>query len=228
MIVKCLINLKFSTFDCYITPLLLTGLARFTNSLKLYQINPNSLITELQAKAQAHCAANTFIEAISKTQVSLRIPQIRLFSLQCGLAEGDKISNAFTNTLENPDQFITLSLFSIYINSIQTQLIDSPKRMSSLFMIDQIVTQFSRLYDEKSTTSLRKGNNNNNNKSSGDKLKLSFIYSEENLKSLTILPTLKSLLMYECAFDTISIKVCHINFWTPRTSLNLFFLTVTS
>jgi hypothetical protein len=40
-----------------------------------------------------------------------------------------------------------------------------------------------------------------------DKLKLSFIYTEDSgLKNLTILPTLKSLLMYECAFDSISIK----------------------
>lgn len=210
IIVKCRINLKLSTLDCYITPLLLTGLSRFTNSLKLYKINPNSLITELQAKAQAHCAANSFIEAISKTQVSLRIPQIRLFSLQCGLAEGDKISNAFTNTLENPDQFITLSLFTICINSIQTQLIDSPKRTSALFMIDQIVTQFSRLYDEKNFGSVQKQTpliqQHLSKSGKNEKLKVSYIYSDDSLKNLTIIPTLKSLLMYECAFDSISIK----------------------
>jgi hypothetical protein len=197
-IVKCRVNLKFSTLDCYITPLLLTGLSRFTNSLKYYKINPNSLITELEAKAHAHCAANSIIEAISKTQVSIKIPQIRLFSLQCGLAEGDKISNAFTNTLENPDQFITPTLFTIFINSIQTQLIDSPNRTSALFMINQIVTQFSRLYDE------AKVQNNAQNK-----LKLSCIYSDDDslLKNnLLLLPNLKSLLMYECAFDSISIK----------------------
>jgi hypothetical protein len=206
VVVKCRVNLKFSTLDCYITPLLLTGLSRFTSSLKLYKINPNSLITELQAKAQAHCAANTFIEAISKTQVSLRIPQIRLFSLQCGLAEGDKISNAFTNTLENPDQFITLSLFTIYINSIQTQLIDSPKRTSALFMIDQITTQFSRLYDQTTLANHGQSKSGPAGLISSDQLKLSYIYSEDNLKSLAVLPTLKSLLMYECAFDSISIK----------------------
>ena len=91
-IVKCRINLNFSTLECYITPLALTGLERFTQSIKTYLINPNSLITELEAKAQAHCASNSIIEVISKTQVSLKIPQVRLFSLQCGLAEGFRVT----------------------------------------------------------------------------------------------------------------------------------------
>ena len=146
-IVKCRINLNFSTLECYITPLALTGLERFTQSIKNYLINPNSLITELEAKTQAHCASNTFIEAISKTQVSLKIPQIRLFSLQCGLAEGDKVSNAFVDTLANPDEFITLSLFTICIYSIETQLIDSASKTAAIFQIDKIDTQFCRLYE---------------------------------------------------------------------------------
>lgn len=57
---KCRINLKFSVFECYITPLLLTGLGRFIESLSQYKISPNSLITQLQTKAHAHSAANSF------------------------------------------------------------------------------------------------------------------------------------------------------------------------
>lgn len=137
-LVKCRVNLKFSTLDCYITPLALTALERFTEAIKNYQISPNSLITELEAKTQAHCASNSFKEAISKTQVSLKIPQIRLFSLQCGLAEGDRVSNAFIDTLANPDEFITLSLFAICIHSIETELIDSATKTATVFKIDKI------------------------------------------------------------------------------------------
>lgn len=86
------------------------------------------------------------IEAISKTQVSLKFPQIGCFSLQCGLAEGDKISNAFTNTLANPDEFITLSLSTLCLYSIEIQLIDSQTRTVAIFMIDKIDTQFCRLF----------------------------------------------------------------------------------
>lgn len=151
-IVKCRCNLKFSTLECYVTPLSLTGLSRFISALKSYEINANSLVTELQAKAQAHCAANSFLieTIISKTQVSLKIPQISVFSLQCGLAEGDKITNAFSNALANPDEFITLSLFTICIYSIETQLIDSQTKTAAIFMIDRIDTQFMRLYNQKS------------------------------------------------------------------------------
>jgi hypothetical protein len=131
-LVKCRVNLKFSTLDCYITPLALTALERFTEAIKNYQISPNSLITELEAKTQAHCASNSFKEAISKTQVSLKIPQIRLFSLQCGLAEGDRVSNAFIDTLANPDEF------AICIHSIETELIDSATKTATVFKIDKI------------------------------------------------------------------------------------------
>ena len=68
-VVKCRVNLALSTLECYVTPLALTGLERFTQSIKTYLVNPNSLLTELEAKAQAHCASNSIIEAISKTQV---------------------------------------------------------------------------------------------------------------------------------------------------------------
>jgi hypothetical protein len=57
---KCRINLKFSVFECYITPLFLTGLGRFIEALNQYKVSPNSLITQLQTKAQAHSAANSF------------------------------------------------------------------------------------------------------------------------------------------------------------------------
>lgn len=105
--IKRRINLKFKTFECYITPLALTGVTRFTDSLKVFQVNPNSMLTSLQSKTYTHSIKSSIIEAISKTQVSLKIPQIRVFSLQCGLAEGDKVSNAFVSTLTNPDEFIT-------------------------------------------------------------------------------------------------------------------------
>lgn len=57
---KCRINLKFSIFECYITPLLLTSLGRFIEALNQYKVSPNSLVTQLQTKAQAHSVANSF------------------------------------------------------------------------------------------------------------------------------------------------------------------------
>jgi hypothetical protein len=216
-IVKCRINLNFSTLECYITPLALTGLERFTQSIKNYMIHPNSLITELEAKTQAHCASNSFIEAISKTQVSLKIPQIRLFSLQCGLAEGDKISNAFVDTLANPDEFITLSLFAICIYSIETQLIDSASKTAAIFQIDKIDTQFCRLYEsEKDLPNIQEMPESLTDKKL-KAIKLSCISDEHSKTSIrcfkkndkldkTRLKHLKSIIMYECAFEAISIK----------------------
>ncbi len=215
-VVKCRINLNFSTLECYITPLALTGLERFTQSIKTYLINPNSLITELEAKAQAHCASNSIIEVISKTQVSLKIPQIRLFSLQCGLAEGDKVLNAFADTLANPDEFITLSLFAICIYSIETQLIDSASKTAAIFQIDKIDTQFCRLYESEkdlSVPDLQEPNDKKLIKS----IKLSCISDEHSKTSIrcfkkdnkldsTRLKHLKSIIMYECGFEEISIK----------------------
>jgi hypothetical protein len=215
-IVKCRINLNFSTLECYITPLALTGLERFTQSIKTYLINPNSLITELEAKAQAHCASNSIIEVISKTQVSLKIPQVRLFSLQCGLAEGDKVSNAFADTLANPDEFITLSLFAICIYSIETQLIDSASKTAAIFQIDKIDTQFCRLYESEKDLSIPDLQELNEKKFLKS-IKLSCISDEHSKTSIkcfkksdkydnTRLKYLKSLIMYECAFEEISIK----------------------
>ena len=196
--VNCRANLEFSTFECYITPLALTALGRFTKALHSYQISPNSLITELQTKAQAHCANPSIIEAISKTQVSLKIPQIRLFSLQCGLAEGDKICDAFVNTLANPDDFITLSIFSIAIYNIQTQLIDSLSKTAAIFQIDKIDSQFCRLFNSPSNEF--------------SNIKLSCIPEEYSKTSIKCFKeekasnNLKSLIMYESVFDQISIK----------------------
>ncbi len=201
--VNCRANLEFSAFECYITPLALTGLERFTQALQSYQISPNSLVTELQTKAQAHCAADSIIEAISKTQVSVKIPQIRLFSLQCGLSEGDKICDAFANTLAKPDEFITLSLFTISIYDIETQLIDSLNKTTAIFLIDKIDTQFCRLFESHSIDSTS--------------IKLSCIPDEYSKTSIACFKktdlaqpnnyrNLKSLIMYESFFDQISIK----------------------
>lgn len=175
-------------------------------------MNPNSLITELQTKTHAHSAANSFIEAISKTQVSLKIPQIRLFSLQCGLAEGDKISNAFVSTIANPDEFITLSLFTICIYSIETQLIDSQSKTSAIFMIDKIDTQFCRLYEPESVKRLNlvpRPDEAETNEPLSKMIKLSCISDENSKTSIKHFKDnncLRSLIMYECAFDEISIK----------------------
>jgi hypothetical protein len=200
--------------------LALTGLERFTQSIKTYLINPNSLITELEAKAQAHCASNSIIEVISKTRVLLKITQIRLFSLQCGLAEGDKVLNAFAETLTNPDEFITLSLFAICIYSIETQLIDSASKTAAIFRKDKIDTQFCSLYESEkdlSVPDLQEPNDKKLNKS----IKLSCISDEHSKTSIRCfkkdnkldnirLKHLKSIIMYECGFEEISIKTITI------------------
>ncbi|CAF0826478.1 unnamed protein product [Brachionus calyciflorus] len=209
-VIKSRINLKFKSFECYITPLSLTGLTRFTESLKLYQVDPNSMITSLQSKAYTNCVAESIIEAISKTQVSLKIPQIRLFSLQCGLAEGDKISNAFVSTLTNPDEFITLSLFTVCIYSIETQLIDSQNKTSAIFMIDKIDTQFCRLYDSENLKKILASNDGTSVFDQEEKIiKLSCISNENSKTSIRYLKgsnNLQCLIMQECVLDRISIK----------------------
>lgn len=87
---KCRINLKFlSNIACYVTPLALTSLERVIKSFKSQKVNPNYLITNMQSKSQASFAQDSIIDVISKTQVSMNIPQILLCSLQCGLAEGN-------------------------------------------------------------------------------------------------------------------------------------------
>lgn len=208
-VIKRRINLKFQTFECYITPLALTGLARFTDCLKLYHTNANSAISSLQSKTITNSIAESFIEAISKTQVSLKIPEIRLFALQCGMAEGDKISNAFISTLANPDEFITLSLLSVCIYSIQTQLIDSQNRTNAIFMIDKIDSQFCRLYDADNLKKILKSNANSELAQMEKVIKLSCISNENSKTSIGYNvgeSNLQCLIMQECALDRISIK----------------------
>ena len=208
-VIKRRINLKFQTFECYITPLSLTGLARFTDCLKLYQTNANSIISGLQSKTITNSIAESFIEAISKTQVSLKIPEIRLFALQCGMAEGDKISNAFISTLANPDEFITLSLLSVCIYSIQTQLIDSQNRTNAIFMIDKIDSQFCRLYDADNLKKILKANAKGEFGQTEKVIKLSCISNENSKTSIGYNvgeSNLQCLIMQECALDRISIK----------------------
>lgn len=150
--VKCRINLKFThEMNCYITPLTLTSLERAIKSFKSYKVNPNYLITKMQTKSQASFAQDSIIDVISKTQISMKIPRILVCSLQCGLAEGDKVANAFSTTLASPEEFMSLSLFTICIQSVQTQVIDSQDRSAAIFMIDKIESQFCRLYENDKT-----------------------------------------------------------------------------
>lgn len=169
------------------------------------------------------------LEAISKTQVSLKIPQIRFFSLQCGLAEGDKISNAFANTLANPDEFITLSLSTLCIYSIETQLIDSQSRTAAIFMIDKIDSQFCRLFDPAMVKKMAPTRLDMSLNGTEEFIRLSCISNENSKTSIKYFnqaqqqqkqqqlneelarassdaERLKSLIMYECALDQISIK----------------------
>ena len=133
---KCKINLKFThNLECYITPLSLVAVERFIKSIKSYKTSASHLITQLQSKAESHFASNSLKDAISKTQVSMHIPQILVCSLQCGLSEGDKVSNAFSNTLQNPEEFMTLSLFTLCVHSVQTQLIDSQNKTAAIILI---------------------------------------------------------------------------------------------
>jgi len=106
----------------------------------------------MQEKSKAAFAQDSLIDVISKTQVSMNIPRILLCSLQCGLAEGDKVANAFTSTLASPEEFMALSLFTICVQSVQTQVIDSQNRSAAIFMIDKIESQFCRLYEAPATT----------------------------------------------------------------------------
>ena len=150
--VKCRINLKFThEMNCYITPLTLTSLERAIKSFKSCKVNPNYLITKMQTKSQASFAQDSIIDVISKTQISMKIPRILVCSLQCGLAEGDKVANAFSTTLASPEEFMSLSLFTICIQSVQTQVIDSQDRSAAIFMIDKIESQFCRLYENDKT-----------------------------------------------------------------------------
>lgn len=162
--------------------------------------------------------------------MSIKVPQIRLFSLQCGLAEGDKISNAFANTLANPDEFITLSLSTLCLYSIETQLVDSQSRTAAIFSIDKIDTQFCRLFDptvvKKTLESnrvldLSQLNNVTSSQQQPDDflIRLSCISNENSKTSIKYsqqpqalgssasdASRLKSLIMYECTLDKISIK----------------------
>lgn len=167
--------------------------------------------------------------------MSIKIPQIRFFSLQCGLAEGDKISNAFANTLANPDEFITLSLSTLCIYSIETQLIDSQSRTAAIFMIDKIDTQFCRLFDPamvKKIASTRldlslSGNDEFIRLSciSNENSKTSIKYFNQSPESTSDAARLKSLIMYECALDQISIKAIKQKSSDSRMSICEFDIT---
>lgn len=196
----------------------------------------------MQDKSKAAFAQDSIIDVISKTQVSMNIPKILFCSLQCGLAEGDKVANAFSNTLASPEEFMALSLFTFCIQSIQTQVIDSQNRSAAIFMIDKIESQFCRLYEneakdklvlnESNTSSYDTSTNNNNNTANNNKtqnkskaIKLSCISNRhsktsircfrENKQPQAMMKTygnndrfdvIKTSIMYECAFENISIK----------------------
>jgi len=203
---KCKINLKFThNLECYITPLSLTSLERFIKSIKSYKASASHLITQLQSKSESNFVdSNSIKEVISKTQVSVHIPQIMVCSLQCGLSEGDKVSNAFSNTLACPEEFMTLSLFTICVHSVQTQLIDSQNKTAAIFMIDKIETQFCRLFENKSLAQ--------------PPIKLSCISDKHSKTSIRCFKEndllgdddkfkkIQNSIMYECAFERISIK----------------------
>ena len=119
---------------------------RFIKSIKSYKTSASHLITQLQSKSESHFASsNSLKDAISKTQVSMHIPQMMVCSLQCGLCEGDKVSNAFSHTLNNPEEFMALSLFTLCVHSVQTQLIDNQNKTAAIFMIDKIETVLSSI-----------------------------------------------------------------------------------
>ena len=119
---------------------------RFIKSIKSYKTSASHLITQLQSKSESHFASSNSLKyAISKTQVLMHIPQMMVCSLQCGLSEGDNVSNAFSHTLNNPEEFMALSLFTLCVHSVQTQLIDSQNKTAAIFMIDKIETVLSSI-----------------------------------------------------------------------------------
>jgi len=182
---KCRINLKFTNdIACYLTPLALTSLERVVKSFSAYKVNPNHLITKMQENSKAAFAQESLIDVISKTQVSMNIPRILLCSLQCGLAEGDKVANVFTSTLASPEEFMALSLFTICVQSVQTQVIDSQNRSAAIFMIDKIESQFCRLYETPPTNKLDEHSSSNHTTVRTKAIKLSCISGNNSKTSI--------------------------------------------
>ena len=201
---KCRVNLEFTnSIEGYITPLALTALERFVRSMKNYQLSPNNLVSKLQSKAEAHFDSDSLIDVIAKTQVSMNIPQVLLCSLQCGLAEGDKVANAFSNTLARPDDFITLSLFTICVHALRLELIDSQDKAAAIFTIDRVESQFSRLFEPQALA---------------NSVGLSCIADKHSKVSITCFEgsesyapndkfhAIRNAIMCECAFEHIGIK----------------------
>jgi hypothetical protein len=201
---KCKINLKFThNIECYITPLSLTAVERFIKSIKSYKTSASHLITQLQSKSESHFVSNSLKDAISKTQVSMHIPQIMVCSLQCGLSEGDKVSNAFSHTLNNPEEFMALSLFTLCVHSVQTQLIDSQNKTAAIFMIDKIESQFCRLFENES---LEKPIKLSCIADKHSKTSIRCFKDNELLDENDRFKRIQNSIMYECAFERINIK----------------------
>ena len=143
--------------------------------------------------------------------------------------QGDKVANAFSKTQASPEEFMALSLFTICVHSIQTQVIDSQNRSAAIFMIDKIESQFSRLYENEKTNKLMfsetttpdfHASNLNKNTRQQKSIKLSCISEEHSKTSIRCfkkeneipsqsndrLKMIKNSIMYECAFERISIK----------------------
>ena len=197
--VNCRVNLCFtSTIECYITPLILCCLERYVKALKAYKLNTHTMLTEVDAKCQANCASDSIIGVISRTQISLTIPEIRFCSLQVGLAE-DKTS-MLIDTLVHPDQLVNLSLFTICVHSIETQVSDSKNLKAAIFKINKIDSQFRRLHTDiaKQDQRIRLSCIAN------ERSKVSFqCFNSSNDVSISNSP---GSIMYECAFEEISIK----------------------
>jgi hypothetical protein len=153
MKLKANLNLT-KNIDVYLTPLSLVSVERFFNPLfKTVSINANYLLTTLESKSQSYTSslaskqtASQQIENLVKyTQVSLSAPQIRFCSFQVGLAEDKK--NMLIDTLTQPDELVTESLFILCMHKIETQLVDdSNQKTAAIFKIEQIDTQFRRLH----------------------------------------------------------------------------------
>jgi hypothetical protein len=186
-----------SNIQCYVTPLTLHALETYVQVLHAYKVHAHTLLTELDAKAKAHChvAFGSIIEAISRTQVSLSLPQVLVCSLQVGIAE-DK-NNPLLDSIARPDELASLSLVTVALNSIETQLIDSRHTTAAIFKIDRIETQFRRLHDTPGPVTL------------------SCISPHGSKVSFDCFRTVSEIavsrapgsIMYECALEKLSIKV---------------------
>jgi hypothetical protein len=211
--------------DFYITPLSLASLERYFHAMaKATDINPNYLLTTLESKSQSYSntlrlAAKTqqqSIEDIIKcTQISLSIPQIRFCAFQVGLAEYKK--STMIESIANPDELRTESLFVLCMHKIETQLIDdSTHKTAAIFKIEQIDTQFRRLHTQEQLIKAH------------HPIKLSCIRNERSKVSFQCfnqnekieISSYSGSIMYECAIEGISIKAVkefNLNLKQPST-----------